>query len=102
MKKLKMILPMLAFVLAIGMSFAFVKTSAEKDYYATKYIQVPGGWATITVDCDPKNDECLVKFSNDPLETEFRVYDLKNLEMPSIGNGEIIELSGSIPTPDID
>lgn len=44
MKKLKMILPMLAFVLAIGMSFAFVKTSAEKDYYATKYIQVPGGW----------------------------------------------------------
>lgn len=91
---------MLAFVLAIGMSFAFVKTSAEKDYYATKYIQVPGGWATITVNCDPQDDECLVTFSNDPSEMKFRVYDERNELNPSEGSGEAILISGSIPNPD--
>lgn len=100
MKKLKMILPMLAFVLAIGVSFAFVGTSAEKDYYATKYIQVPGGWATIDVECNPQDDECIVRFSDDPLETEYIVYDEKNLNKKSIGNGQVKELQGSVPNPD--
>lgn len=100
MRKLKMILPMLAFILAIGMSFAFVKTSAEKDYYATKYIQVPGGWATIDVVCNPQDDKCIVRFSDDPFETKYRVFDEKDDTKPSNGDGFVIELHGSVPNAD--
>lgn len=101
MNKLKLILPMLAFVLAIGMSFAFVETSAEKDYYATKFILVeaPNGWATIDVECDPENDECTVKFSGDPL-TEYRVYNSKNLNDPAEGDGQAILINSPVPDPD--
>lgn len=99
MRKLKMILPMLAFILAIGMSFAYVRTSAEKDYYATKYIQVPGGWATIDVECNPKDDKCMVRFSNTP-HVEYRVYDFKNLNFPANGNGTTILINGSVPDAD--
>lgn len=100
MRKLKMILPMLAFILAIGMSFAFVKTSAEKDYYATKYILVDGGWATVDVECYPPGDMCIVGFSDDILERQFRVYDEKDVTKPSNGDGFIILLQGSVPNPD--
>ena len=100
MKKFKFILPMLAFIMAIGMSFAFVNTNAEENYYATKYIQVPGGWATIDVECEPQSDECTVTFSDDLSETEYRVYDEKDVTQPSDGNGQGIELQGSVPNPD--
>ncbi|HTN68290.1 MAG TPA: DUF6520 family protein [Gelidibacter sp.] len=99
MRKLKMILPMLAFILAIGVSFAYVKTSAEKDYYATKYIYVPGGWATIDVECPRKNNECTVVFSGDP-QLEYRVYNSKNLEDPAEGDGGINLINGPVPEPD--
>ena len=100
MRKLKMILPMLAFILAIGMSFAFVKTSAEKDYYATKYILVDGGWATINVECDTQSDrDCMVKFSDNP-GLVYEVYNSKNLNDPAEGNGQIITINGPAPQPD--
>ena len=98
MKKFKVILPMLAFVLAIGISFAFVNTSAEKDYYATGYIQVPGGWATITVDCPDGSDDCLVKFQNDP--TIYQVYTAKSTSSPALGDGSVEERDE--PTPPAD
>lgn len=101
MKKLKMILPMLAFVLAIGMSFAFVGTSAEKDYYATKYILVDGGWATIDVVCNPQNDECLVRFSDDLTQKKYVVFDAKDDTKPSNGDGFVMELNGSVPNADL-
>lgn len=93
---------MLAFILAIGMSFAFVKTSAEKDYSTEKYILVeePNGWATITVDCDPQDDECLVTFSSNPTKV-YKVYDAKDLEMPSEGSGQVILLNRQVPDPDL-
>lgn len=102
MKKLKMILPMLAFILAIGMSFAFVGTTSGKDYYTEKFILVeaPNGWATIDVECSPENDKCIVKFSDDLFQTEYRVYDEKDLTKPSAGNGQTKVLHGSVPTPD--
>lgn len=101
MKKLKMILPMFAFILAIGMSFAFVETSAEKDYYATKFIQVSGGWATINVECGNQQDEdCLVRFSDDPSEAEYNVYNSKNTNDLAKGDGRITLINGSVPNAD--
>lgn len=95
-----MILPMLAFILAIGMSFAFVKTSAEKDYYATKYIQVPGGWATISVVCiNPQDDDCLVMFSDNPYLV-YKVYNSKNTNDRVEGDGQVITINGSVPNAD--
>lgn len=99
MKKLKMILPMLAFVLAIGVSFAFVETNAEKDYYATKYIQVPGGWATINVECDPQRKECMVRFTDNP-NLEYEVYNSKSTHDPAEGNGLSVLINGPVPNAD--
>lgn len=47
MKKLRMILPMLAFVLAIGMSFAYVKADLAviQGYIETS----PGVWESVDV-----------------------------------------------------
>ncbi|MBC8770545.1 hypothetical protein SAMN03080594_102365 [Arenibacter palladensis] len=101
MKKLKLILPMLAFVFAIALSFAFANKSADKDIYDTKYIlvQAPNGWATIDVLCNPDNSDCTVEFSEEP-GTEYRVYDEKDTSKPTEGDGQIIELNGSAPDPD--
>lgn len=101
MKKLKMILPMLAFVLAIGVSFAYVGTTSEKDYYTEKFILVeaPNGWAAIDVECAPQNDECTVIFSGDP-QSEYRVYNSKNLGDPAEGDGQSILLNGPVPDPE--
>jgi len=41
MKKLKLILPMLAFIFAIALSFAFVNATAD-DFYATGYVIIEG------------------------------------------------------------
>lgn len=73
MKKLKMILPMLAFVLAIGVSFAFVNTTPE-DFYATGYIQVDSIWYPVNVDCQrTENFNCLAQ-----IEGEAELYDVHN------------------------
>ncbi|HUH72762.1 MAG TPA: DUF6520 family protein [Chitinophagales bacterium] len=70
MRKLKMILPMLAFILAIGMSFAFVKAT-PKDFYVTGYIQIDSIWYPVDVDCgDPGAYFCVAKIEN---ETELYV-----------------------------
>tara|TARA_R110002020_G_scaffold41194_1_gene121474 strand:+ start:28366 stop:28653 length:288 start_codon:yes stop_codon:yes gene_type:complete len=51
MNKLKLILPLLAFVMAIGLSFAFVSNTAE-DYYATGFIQIGTAWYQVDVACE--------------------------------------------------
>lgn len=90
---------MLAFLLAIGLSFAFVESTAHNGF-ATKYIlvQEPDGWASINVQCVPDNAECKVRFSNNP--REYLVYDQMDLTKPAEGNGETIQLNGSAPNPD--
>jgi len=54
MKKLKLILPMLAFVLAIGMSFAM--RSNELDYYQDN------GWKSVPeIDCSFGEEGCYIR-----------------------------------------
>jgi len=55
MFKLKFVLPMLAFVLAIGMSFAFTNAT-EDDFYATGYVELDGQWYQVDVDCQTTSD----------------------------------------------
>src|SRR5690554_1743403 len=100
MKKLKLILPMLAILFAIGLAFAFVNNDVKDDYYATKYILTTVGWATISVDCIELNLDCVVTFEDDPTGKHYRVYNSKNLNDPAEGNGLAIELSGPVPDPD--
>lgn len=75
MKKLRMILPMLAFVLAIGMSFAYVKADLAviQGYIETS----PGVWESVNVNCVDGDDECKVYFSSDP-NTIYTVYRVMN------------------------
>src|SRR5690606_844753 len=62
MKKLKFILPMLAFVLAIGMSFAFTnKPAVVSGYYEIS----PGNRVQISnVNCPDGSFNCTVQFVN--------------------------------------
>lgn len=59
MRNLKTILPMLAFVLAIGMSFAFV---SEDDAYFTAYVNDAGTWTAVNVNCPDGNNNCTIQF----------------------------------------
>ena len=82
MRKLKMILPMLAFILAIGMSFAFVKDT-PKDFYTAGYIQIDSIWYPIDVVCDdPGPYFCVVKIENET-QTYF-VYPTPSITAPRI------------------
>ncbi|WP_262707163.1 DUF6520 family protein [Arenibacter aquaticus] len=77
MKKLKLILPMLAFVFAIALSFAFVSTTSE-DYYATGFIQIGTTWYEVDMDCSPGEELCKVTLEGDETETKYQVYDDEN------------------------
>lgn len=93
MKKLKLILPMLAFIFAIGMSFAFVDATPE-DYYATGFIQLDGTWYQVDVDCDSGLDECQVILEGDESQIEYPVFDAPNgniLDSPTQNPQEIMD-----------
>jgi len=77
MKNLKLILPMLVFIFAIGMSFAFENSTAE-DYYATGFIQLDGTWYQVDVDCETGVEECKVILEEDEDEIEHPVFDAPN------------------------
>lgn len=82
MRKLKMILPMLAFILAIGMSFAFVKAT-PKDFYATGYIQIDSIWYLVDVDCgNPGESFCSVIFEG--AEEPYDVHTAPSITAPRI------------------
>ena len=82
MRKLKMILPMLAFILAIGMSFAFVKDT-PKDFYATGYIQIDSIGCPVDVDCgNPGESFCLVIFEG--AERSYYVHTDPSITAPRI------------------
>jgi len=66
MKNLKLILPMLAFVLAIGISFAFT-SATEDDFYATGFVKIDGDPYLVEVDCDnPSSLTCKVNIQGLP------------------------------------
>lgn len=77
MRNLKSILPMLAFVLAIGMSFAFVNATGE-DYYEDGVVIIGGDPYTVDVNCNSQSqNECQVEIEG--LGT-FTVYHPDTLE----------------------
>mgnify|MGYP003109646074 FL=1 len=87
MKKLKLILPMLAFIFAIALSFAFTNLDDEAN---NDYILRNGQWEAITeVDCGTGTQPCEVTVGGDG---PFEVYDEKNLSTQKKGNGTLIIL----------
>lgn len=77
MKKLKLILPMLAFVLAIGMSFAFT-SATEDDYYATGFIQLEGTWYEVDVNCTNGDENCYAVLKGDENGMDHQVFNAPN------------------------
>lgn len=76
MKKLKMILPMLAFVLAIGLSFANVK---DNNTVQTGYVYDSGIWTMINSPCEGNGYTCKIRFvdgNGNPLSDELDVYPI--------------------------
>ncbi|MBC9795375.1 DUF6520 family protein [Sinomicrobium weinanense] len=74
MKHLKLVLPMLAFVLAIGLSFAFV---SEDEALVTGYYGPSGSRLPIQVDCDSGINECEIQFvdeNDQPIGSPLLVY----------------------------
>src|SRR5690606_24518595 len=98
MKKLKVILPMLAFVLAIGLSFAYVKAD---NAVLTAYVNDSGTWIAVDVDCPGNGSTCKVQFVDEngaPLSAVLDVYPIPAFEDE---NGNPVEpLESSAPTPE--
>lgn len=86
MKKLKVILPMLAFVFAIGLSFAFVNATGE-DYYIAGYIEINGVPYPVDVDCDLQN----------PLNCQVEIEGVGTFQVLDIETGEPIKDSTGVP-----
>lgn len=83
MKQFKFIIPMLAFVMAIGMSFATV--SNELDYYQDN------GWKSVPeVTCQPADDECYIRLQADG--PSLQLYDTPSIGDPKEGDGSVIDL----------
>lgn len=69
---------MLAFVLAIGMSFAFTNAT-EYDYYATGFIKLEdGNWYSVNVDCQGIENNCEVNILGQDPATTYQVFDTPN------------------------
>ena len=76
MKKLKLILPMMAFIFAIGLSFAFVAFNANPN---NDFIHLGGNsWQSIPeIECTQGSETCTVQLSEGgPI---YEVYDDKDL-----------------------
>ncbi|WBL24268.1 DUF6520 family protein [Zunongwangia sp. HGR-M22] len=85
MKSKKLILPLMAFICAIGMSFASSNFVAEQS---TGYVFRNNTWEQVSVSCDTQEENaCLVKFSENG--QEYQVYD-SDLETERPGSGEAI------------
>jgi hypothetical protein len=70
--KTKFLLPVLAMIFAIGMSFTTV--NADKAV-ATGFIETsPGNWEQVDVDCPTGLNDCRMFFSSEP-DKIYSVYD---------------------------
>ena len=91
MFKFKFVLPMLAFVLAIGMSFAFTNAT-EDDYYVTGYVIIENEQYPVEVNCDLNtNQNCTVEI--DGLSGEFTVFDALTNQPIKDGTGVAYQIS---------
>ncbi len=88
--KIKFLLPVLAFIFAIGMSFT---TLESERYAATGWIDGPNGWEQITVDCPGPTgaNDCRVYFSSNPSEV-YPVHDALNGNIIKTTNEDPVEL----------
>ncbi len=78
---------MLAFVTAIGLSFAFVDTTAE-DYYATGFIQIGSSWYQVDVDCNEPGNTCLARISGEtPVYTVYSAPNTSSAPLQSATPG---------------
>lgn len=91
MKKLKLILPMLAIIFAIGMSFAFVNSTPE-DYYVSGYVLIDNEPYPVEVNCNLQTqDDCLVEIEG--LPDEFQVFDPLTGQPIKNGTGIIYQIN---------
>ena len=74
MKKLKVILPMLAIIFAIGLTFASVSPKPDPNVQANDYVLINGNWRAIDeTPCQAGDETCRVQFGeNGPV---YDVYD---------------------------
>jgi hypothetical protein len=98
----KLILPMLAFICAVGVAFATVDLKPEPkmvmdDSYATMYVYTDG-WHTVEVDCELGDQECKVIFSQDPSRTPYQVYNSPNFGDLAEGDGIAKIIQGPPPS----
>lgn len=85
MKLRKLMLPMMAFVCAIGMAFA---TTAIQHNPMKDYIRKDGSWQEIQeVNCTPGATDCQAIVEG---EGPFTVYDDRDLDSAKSGDGNII------------
>lgn len=103
MKYLKLILPMMAMIFAIGLMFATVNPETEpnipeSDNYAAMYVNVNNTWHQIDVDCETGNRDCLVIFSDDPSGTPYQVYNSPSLNDKALGSRTIKKIEGPVPS----
>ena len=77
---------MLAFVLAIGMSFAFVSATGE-DFYVSGYVIIDNEQYPVEVDCNLQSQQdCTVVIEG--LSGEFTVFDPLTDQPLKDGTGE--------------
>jgi len=86
MRNLKSILPMLAFVLAIGMSFAFT-SEAPGDLV----LEIDGVLYQSPIDCQGQGQDCTAIISKDGVEQEVQV-------MRENANGDYVDATTSVPS----
>lgn len=88
MKKLKLILPMMAIVFAIGLMFATSNIEADPN---NDYVLTSEGVVTIQeIDCGPGDDQCRAQLEEGG--TVYDVFDDPSLTMPKEGSGSITRL----------
>ena len=87
--KTKFLLPVMAMIFAIGMSFANVQKASSPS---TDYVLQNGTYEPINMElnCGEGSQSCLVQFEPDGVIYE--VYDAANPYSLKLGSGDVIEL----------
>lgn len=87
--KTKFLLPVLAMIVAIGMSFTTLDSASDPD---TDYILQNGTFQRIgmELDCNPGSESCKVQF--EPNGAIHEVYDAADPNTLKEGSGEVIRL----------
>lgn len=102
MKYLKVILPLMAMIFAVGLTFATVNSEpepkiSENENYALMYVNIDGAWHGIEVDCETGETNCRVIFTDAPTEGTFQVYNSQDLEDPAKGSTGVKETQTPFP-----